>query len=318
MARRKKVVFFIPPSIHLLDLSGPSQAFVLADQVNGGYEIAYCSFSTQGFDSSGLHFCQLQSFSEVKLQKEDYLFIPGFSTRLLSGIGQSPEWAAFFCWLRTQAEMGVRICSVCVGAFVLAEAGLLSGKKCTTHWKLIRLLKTSFPQAHVQEDCLFINDGNIYSSAGISAGIDLALFILEEEHGALFAHKIARELVVYARRGGQHPQESIYLHYRNHLHRGIHELQDWLIDHLDTKTTIGKMAALVNMSSRNLTRIFKMQTGVTIQQYITLLRLEKAKMLSHSPGMTISAIARACGFENERQLQRIRRKPVTIKTKDHA
>ncbi|MHA4809930.1 GlxA family transcriptional regulator [Flavitalea flava] len=305
MDKKTKAVFFIPPGVHLLDLSGPVQAFWGAGQMNDQYEISYCSFKPEMNDSSGLYFCRLDHYSTISLGEDDFLFIPGFSRKLLASQEYQKEWEGLYGWLREQAEQKVRICSVCIGSFILAKAGLLDGKRSTTHWSMLSELKKCFPSTIVQEDSLFVRDGNIYTSAGISSGIDLALFILEEEHGALFAHKVARELVVYSRRNGQHSQESVYLNFRNHLHQGIHQLQDWLIDHLSSKTTIDKMAEKVNMSSRNLTRTFKIQTGVSIHEYITLLRLEKARTLRNSPGMTVSAIAAECGFENERQLQRI-------------
>jgi transcriptional regulator GlxA family with amidase domain len=310
MTKRTTIAFFIPPGVHMLDLSGPVQAFYEAGQLNEQYDITYCAFKPDISDSSGLHFNRLQHYRQIKLGEADYLFIPGFNSKLLASNEFREEWEDLYPWLRQQAGNGVRVCSVCVGAFVLARAGLLDGRKCTTHWSMLQQLKTSFPKITVLDDSLFVQDGNIFTSAGISSGIDLALFILEQEQGALFAHKIARELVVYSRRNGHHSQESIYLNYRNHLHRGIHQLQDWLINHLETKTTIEKMADLVNMSSRNLTRTFKLQTGISIHQYITLLRLEKARTLRNSPDITVGAIASQCGFENERQLQRIWRKQV--------
>lgn len=289
----------------MLDLSGPGQAFLAASQMQPGYEIRYCSFREEIADSSGLHLARLSSYREISLREGDYLFIPGFSRKLLEEYGYREEWEAFYGWLREVAEKGVRICSVCIGAFVLARAGLLDGRRCTTHWSVVPLLREQFPAITVEEDTLFIRDGLIYTSAGISSGIDLALFLLEEAHGPLFAHRVARELVVYFRRSDRHSQSSVYLNYRNHLHRGIHELQDWLIGHLDKKINIEQMAAMVNMSSRNLTRAFKLQTGISINQYITLLRLELARNLRHSPGITIRDIASQCGFANERQLQRI-------------
>ena len=304
MAAPVKVIFFVPPGVHMLDLSGPVQAFWEADQLNGQYEIGYCSFKTEVPDATGVHFNRLTHYSKIDLQKGDYLFVPGFNSRLLDHLDQA-QWKGVYSWIRQQAAAGVFVCSVCVGAFVLVGAGILEGKKCTTHWSLIEKLKADYPGAHVQDNALFTKDDGVYTSAGISSGIDLALFILEENHGALFAHKIARELVVYSRRGGEHSQDSIFLNYRNHLHNGIHELQDWLIDNLASPETIERMAERVNMSSRNLTRTFKLQTGISIHQYITLLRLEKADALRQAPGITVSAIAEQCGFTNERQLQRI-------------
>lgn len=305
MAKITKIAFFIPPGVHMLDLSGPIQAFQEAGELNDQYEITYCAFQPEISDSSGLHLSRLAHYRQIELREGDYLFIPGFSSKLLSSNEFREEWQELYAWLNVQARNGVRICSVCIGAFILAKAGLLDGRKCTTHWSRLQQLKATFPKITVLEDSLFVQDGNIFTSAGISSGIDLALFILEQEQGALFAHQVARQLVVYSRRSGHHSQESVYLNYRNHLHRGIHQLQDWLINHLDTKTTIEKMADLVNMSSRNLTRTFKLQTGISIHQYITLLRLEKARTLRNSPGITVNAIASQCGFENERQLQRI-------------
>ena len=307
MAQKKNIAFFVPPQVHMLDLSGPAQAFHVAAQMSDRYKIRYCSFTPEVSDTTGLHLTRLEHYRQLNLQKGDYLFIPGFNSKLLASKAYQEQWEETYPWLREQAQKEVRICSVCIGAFILAEAGLLKGKKCTTHWSRTRQLQETFPGTTVLEDRLFVQDGNILSSAGISAGIDLALYILETEENALFAHKIARELVIYSRRSGHHSQESVYLNYRNHLHRGIHELQDWLINHLDTKINIEKMAALVNMSSRNLTRTFKLQTGISIHQYLTLLRLEKARTLRNAPGITVSDIASQCGFENERQLQRIRR-----------
>jgi transcriptional regulator GlxA family with amidase domain len=204
----------------------------------------------------------------------------------------------------------VQLCSVCTGSFILAQAGLLDGKTCTTHWSLVSLMKQLFPKVRVLEDILFTHEGNIYTSAGITSGIDLALHLLEAAHGPLLAHKVAHELVVYFRRSDRHTQQSVYLNYRNHLHRGIHELQDFLIENLDKKSTIDEMAARVNMSTRNLTRLFKMQTGISINHYLTLLRLELAQTLRHSPGITMREIASRCGFANERQLQRILKEAV--------
>ena len=304
MTTPTKILFFIPPAVHLLDLSGPVQAFLEAAELSGRYEIGYCSLKGEVPDSSGLHFSRLEPYGKTKLRKGDYLFLPGFSSRHLDQLDQQ-QWKGVYEWIRRQAASEVRICSVCIGAFMLARAGLLDGKKCTTHWSVVDRLKKACPTANIRKDALFTKDGNIYTSAGISSGIDLALFILEEQDGPLFAHKVARGMVVYNRRGAEHSQESVYLSYRNHLHNGIHQLQDWLIDHLEIRTTLEKMAEQVNMSPRNLTRTFKNATGISVQQYITLLRLEKSRNLRHSPGITVSAIAGQCGFESERQLQRI-------------
>jgi len=305
MSETGKIVFFIPPGVHMLDMSGPSQAFLAAGQLLSGYPIRYCSFRNEIVDSTGLHITSLAHYETVGLSAEDHLFLPGFSSALLLSDNDRTAWEGVYRWLRAAASAGVKICAVCTGAFVLAKAGLLDGRSCTTHWAFVPLLRRHFPRTDVKEDVLFVQDSSIYTSAGISSGIDLALHLLETAHGPLLAHKVAHELVVYFRRSDTHSQASVYLDYRNHLHPGIHRLQDWLTEHLDRKITIDEMAQLVNMSPRNLTRTFKGQTGISINRYLTLLRLELADNLRHSPGLTMREIACRCGFTNERQLQRI-------------
>lgn len=291
----------------MLDLSGPIQTFFEAGRLSGQYALRYCSFKPDIDDASGLHFARLEHYGKISPEAGDYIFIPGYNKQLLYDTAFQKEWEAFYAWLRRQHDNGINICSVCIGSFVLGRAGLLENRRCTTHWSMLKQFKREFRHAQILDDQLFVKDGAVYTSAGISAGIDLALFILEENHDALFVHKVARELVVYFRRSGQHTQESVYLNYRNHLHQGIHRLQDWLIEHLSSKSTIEQMAEVVNMSSRNLTRTFRQQTGISIHEYVTLLRVERARTLQNTPGITMDAIAAQCGFENVRQLQRIRK-----------
>lgn len=166
-------------------------------------------------------------------------------------------------------------------------------------------MQEQFPQSKVVADILYIKSNNVYTSAGISAGIDLALAILEDLKGALFTHKVARGLFVYHRRSGKHKQQSIYLDYRNHINPQVHEVQDHLIDNLSRENTIESLAALVGMSPRNLSRVFKEKTGSTVLEYLTLLRKEYASTMINNPEYTIEYIASQCGFKTTRQLQRI-------------
>ncbi|MFD2570533.1 GlxA family transcriptional regulator [Spirosoma soli] len=207
--------------------------------------------------------------------------------------------------ITTISVWGVYLCSICTGAFMLAQAGLLDGRKCTTHWKRLDELQTTYPHLLAQHDRLFVKDGNVYTSAGVTAGIDLALAMLEEQQGPLFASKVARELVVYYRRSGTSSQNSIYLDYRNHVNGAIHQMQDWLIAHLETRPTLDDLAEVANMSTRNLTRTFRKETGTTINAYTTLLRLEVARTLAQQSSLTMEAIAAKCGFQDARQLRRI-------------
>ena len=230
--------------------------------------------------------------------------MPGMDDKYVRSIPFKAE-REFFNWLKASADSKVYICSICNGAFALGYAGLLNSTECTTHWRRVNDLQRLFPQAKVVADILYVKSNNVYTSAGISAGIDLALAILEEFKGALFTHKVARGLVVYHRRSGSHKQESIYLDYRNHINPQVHEVQDYMIDNLSKENSIESLADLVGMSPRNLSRVFKEKTGSTVLEYLTLLRKEYAHTMLNNPEYTIEYIASKCGFKTARQLQRI-------------
>jgi transcriptional regulator GlxA family with amidase domain len=299
----KKIVFVIPPSVELLDLAGPVQVFTEAKFYGFDIDIEFYSFQTNMVSAVGLPFGKIENYKKAKLKEGDFIFIPGIHFESLER--QISTEKVFFKWLADCSKRKINICSVCNAAFVLGEAGLLDNKECTTHWRRIDLLQTLFPRAKVLTDVLFAKSDNIYTSAGISAGIDLALSILEELTDPLFVNKVARGLVVYHRRSSRHTQQSIYLDYRNHINPKIHQVQDFLIENIATEISIKKLAMLVCMSPRNLSRVFKEATDITIIEFLTKLRLEKAKTLKNNPDFTTDFIASECGFQSARQLQRI-------------
>lgn len=303
----RKMAFIIPPSVEMLDLAGPVQVFTEAKFY--GFEVAleFYSYQEETISTSGLAFGKVKSYKEALLKEGDYLFMPGMGFEYVSSIEFRRE-REFFKWIKECAGKKVFICSVCNGAFALGEAGLLKDTECTTHWRRITELQSRFPEAKVITDILFKKSNNVYTSAGISAGIDLALAILEELKGALFTHKVARGLVVYHRRNHNHTQQSIYLDYRNHINPKVHEVQDYLIEHLSEENSVEDLASHVAMSPRNLSRVFKEKTGSTILEYLTLLRIEYAKTMLNNPEFTIEYIAAQCGFKTARQLQRILKK----------
>lgn len=300
----KKIAFIIPPAVELLDLAGPVQVFTEAKFYGFEVTIEFYSYREDTVSSAGLAFGKVANYREANLKEGDYLFMPGMSFSYVDSISFRAE-REFFNWIKECANKKVMVCSVCNGAFALGEAGLLKDTECTTHWRRIQALQAQFPAARVITDILFRKSNNVYTSAGISAGIDLALAILEELKGALFTHKVARGLVVYHRRSHKHTQQSIYLDYRNHINPKVHEVQDYLIDHLSDENTIEDLASLVAMSPRNLSRVFKEKTGSTVLEYLTLLRIEYAKTMLNNPDFTIEYIASKCGFKSPRQLQRI-------------
>jgi transcriptional regulator GlxA family with amidase domain len=303
----KKMAFIIPPSVELLDLAGPVQVFTEAKFYGFDVDLEFYSYQQDTISTSGLGFGKISNYAEANLKEGDYLFMPGMGFEYVRSIEFRAE-RDFFNWIKECADKKVFVCSICNGAFALGEAGLLKDTECTTHWRRVEELQSRFPTAKVITDILFKKSNNVYTSAGISAGIDLSLAILEELKGALFTHKVARGLVVYHRRNHNHTQQSIYLDYRNHINPKIHEVQDYLIDHLSKENTVEELASLVSMSPRNLSRVFKEKTGSTILEYLTLLRKEYANTMLNNPEYTIEYIAAQCGFKTARQLQRILKK----------
>lgn len=306
MAIKRKIVFFIPDKVHVLDLTGPVQVFYEANNYGANYELIYCSLGQDVISSAGLAFSCERSFTDILLQNGDYIFLPGAEMDYLRSAEFKNE-KQFLSWLVENNERGVNICSICTGAFILAESGLLNFKTCTTHWKRIEELKTTYPELQTKNDVLYTIEKNLYTSAGITSGIDLSLAIVEEHYGALFAHKVSRELLVYYRRSGNHTQQNVYLNYRNHMQIGIHTVQDWLIENLERKFTIAQLSAIANMSERNLTRVFKKATGLTINEYTKQIRLEKLKTLMYNTELKSDFIAGKIGYKDSRQLRRIKK-----------
>ena len=305
MSRRRKIIFFVPADVHVLDLTGPIQVFYEANTYGAEYDLQYIALEDRPVSAAGLPFGEINHFARAEPHSGDFIFVPGAEMDYLRSESFKRQ-NGFLSWLRSMPERRVTLCSVCTGAFILAEAGLLNNVRCTTHWKRLDEFRLRYPEALVEENILYTQAGYIYTSAGITSGIDLSLAIIEEHYGPLFTHKVARELLVYHRRSSNHTQKSVYLDYRNHLHPGVHHVQDWLVENLDKKVTIADLASLANMSERNLTRSFKSATGVTINVFMKQLRLEKAATLGNNPDLGLEAIAAQVGYKNARQLRRIK------------
>jgi transcriptional regulator GlxA family with amidase domain len=298
-----RVIFFISKDVHILDLAGALQAFYEASYYGHPYDIIYVSDSRGQNCSAGLRLAGMKKFSTVKVLASDILVIPGYDLRQLS----TPEGTVFRGWLRKADAVKATICTICTGAFTLARAGLLDQRECTTHWKYTERLQREYPALRVLSNRLFVKSDHIYSSAGVITGLDMALFLLEERHGPEFTYRLARELMVYIRRDGDESQESIYLQYRKHIRDDIHAVQDWIVRNLHKKIRVEELAALVHTSPRNMTRLFKATTGITIGQYLEKLRLEKAIHLLHRQ-VKIGSITRQCGLQSDNQLRQIIKK----------
>jgi transcriptional regulator GlxA family with amidase domain len=225
------------------------------------------------------------------------------------------ESRPFFDWLHFQYTNGVNICSICTGTFLLAESGILNGQECTTHWRYTSQLVNRFPEINLQKNRLFVAKDNLYTSAGVSSGIDLALYILEKLFGPKLSSDIAKEAVIYFRRSESDPQLNIFLQYRNHLDSRIHNAQDYMLKHLSSAFTIHDIAEHVNMSMRNLTRLFKKTTGVTIGTYLEKLKVDRALHLL-SEKNKVETVANLCGYKSSNQLRALLKKHKSVLPKD--
>ena len=300
-----RIFFVVSKHIHLLDLAGPAQVFHVAIEHGADFSLHYVGMKQEAVSAQGLLLGGLEPFPQTS--SKDIIIVVGaqiFYERKLNtpAAYQSPELKT---WLQKSYKAGTLIASVCSAALALAEAQLLNGKRCTTHWRLFRYLQKHYPKVKVQETVLFTEDQNIITSAGVASGIDMALHILEKSCGPVFTAKVARDLVIYFRRNGQQNQQSIYLQHRGHLHMGVHRVQDYLLENASQTITLDELASIANMSVRNLSRSFKEHTGLTPLQYQQSLRLEHAANLLDNPKLSIETIAEQSGFQDPRHFRRL-------------
>jgi transcriptional regulator GlxA family with amidase domain len=295
-----RVVVLVLPDVNLLDLGGPVQAFDTAAQHGAGYRLEFVAAASGEVRSAqGLLLAGLKPLPSVGLG--DLVLIPG--PRLHAPGPDLPAVAV--TWVQDAVRAGARVASVCTGAALLAEAGLLDGRRCTTHWSLVDLMRARYPRARVRDAVLYVHDGPVSTSAGIAAGIDLALSLIERDHGPELTAGVARDLVVYLRRDGTQRQISPFLQHRGHLHPGVHRVQDHLAQHLDLPHTLDDLARLANLSPRGLSRAFTTATGCTPLEYQQRLRLDLAANLLAETTLTVEAVAARCGFRDARHFRRL-------------
>ena len=293
-----RVVFLVLPGVELLDFAGPLQALHEAQALGADYELHLCSPEPAVPTDQGPVLAGLAPL--VQPRAGDLVMIPGSMA-----FAHEPPSPAVLAWLQACRLAGTRFCSICTGAFLLGAAGLLDGRRCTTHWKYVARLQARHPGAMVLENRLFVSDGPVTSSAGIVAGTDMTLDLIEQEHGPLLAAQVAREMVVYLRRDGAQGQVSVYLDFRGHLDQRIHELQNWLTANPAADPGLEGLARQAGMSVRNLTRQFRAATGISIQDYLTRLKLEHARGLMRNPALTLEAVAEQSGLGDARRLRRL-------------
>jgi transcriptional regulator GlxA family with amidase domain len=318
---RIDVCLLVEPQALLLDLAGPAEAFRLANQLLRGrgepeaFRLRFIAAEPACISSVGLALSGLEPLPEA-LAPDSWLLLLGCRSPQPGDLPQdSATLAAALRLRRWLARQGRdllesatgRLLCICSGALLAAEAGLLDGRRCTTHHQLLDALRAAAPRAQVVDNRVFVFDGPLASSAGITAGIDLALHLIAEHCGAALAAGVAQMMVVYLRRGSQDPELSPLLAHRHHLHPALHRVQDAICADPGQDWSLARMADTAHVTPRHLSRLFASHAGTTPLHYLQAIRLERARQ-ARAQGLNTSQAALAAGFSSDQQLRRARRR----------
>jgi transcriptional regulator GlxA family with amidase domain len=301
----KRVIIVAVPPTNELDVIGPVSAFAKADELlrasrkGGAYQVEVVSAgrSRNIPGDAGVGLIAASCYRELTGPVDTLLVAGGPGARA----GCSPD---FMTWLRKRAARTRRVGSVCTGAFVLAQAGLLNGRRAATHWAHATELGRRFPDVTVDADSIWLRDGGIVTSAGICAGIDLALALVEEDYGAELALRVARELVVYLRRPGGQSQFSVALAAQKTERRALRDLIVWIGQNLREDLRVPALAERVNMSERNFVRVFSKEVGTSPGRYADTARTEAARQRLETTDDSIDEVAEWCGYKSREVLRR--------------
>lgn len=292
----------VPPVVEL-DMVGPIEVFAAVNRIfrerGPAYDIQVVTAEANRIivGEAGLSLIAHRHYREVR---------GSLDTLLVSGsawpINKRDD--SISAWLRHRASKARRVASICTGAFLLAEAGLLNGKRATTHWMRTSELSTRYPQVTVDTNPIWVQDGNIYTSAGVTAGIDLCLALVEEDHGSDIALQVARGLVVFLRRPGGQAQFSVSLSAQSPKLSTLRELHIWMTENLDGDLSVEALASRCAMSPRNFARVFAREFGTTPARYAGQLRIEAVRRLLEQTDHSLDEIASACGFSSAEIMRR--------------
>jgi len=239
-------------------------------------------------------------------------------TVLITGKGMDEEESNTVVeWIRLAAPNTRRIVSICGGALLLAKAGLLEGRRATTHWRLLDALQAEFPAVHVEKGPIYIQDGNLWTSAGVSSGFDLTLALVEDDHGFTAARDVAQDLVMFLRRPGGQSQFSRFLLSQASTPGPIRDLQSWILENLSSDLSVEKLAERVAMSPRNFARVFTRETGSSPARYVEEVRLDVARQHLEQSTDKIEQIAAATGFGNSLNLRRVFERNLQLTPSDY-
>jgi transcriptional regulator GlxA family with amidase domain len=312
----RRIVFVSGPKVEILDLVGPLQVFARASDMytraNPGapsiysVEVVSISSSRSLIANCGVRITADRTFREVR-GKIDTLLVAGGDA-----IEQNEINAEAVRWLKRISTRIRRVGSVCTGAMLLARAGLLDGRRATTHWNWCQTLIKRAPRARVERDPIFVRDENVYTSAGVTAGMDLALALVEEDHGSRLALQVARNLVLYLRRPGGQSQFSAALSLQLTDRKPLLELEAWVLDNLQKPLTVPLLAQRLAMSPRNFARVFTKEMKTTPAKFVERLRVEAARRRLEESHNSMEMIADECGFGNVNSMRNVFQRTIKI------
>ena len=299
----KDVYFVILPRLVLLDLAGPAEAFRLAEhKLPGSYRLHFAAPTRSLQASVGLHLSSLEALP-ANLTEDSIVVVTGVSGQAVDL--QDPITQRVIAWLESGVtSRGLLLC-VCAGSVVAAKAGLLDGRECTTHHTHLEELRSLARNARVLDNRIFVEDGTVLTSAGVTAGLDLALHVIGNQLGPRVASEVARELVVYLRRSGSDPALSPWVQHRNHLHPAVHRVQDAVTRKPAASWTATELSAVACTSPRNLARLFAEHAHCSPLDYVQLIRFAFAKELVTQSKLDLERIALRAGFRSAQQLRRV-------------
>jgi transcriptional regulator GlxA family with amidase domain len=298
---QRHIVVLVYQGVMALDVSGPMEAFAMANfhAKRDLYRLSIVAVTTAPIKTS-VGFCIIPNCALADLEGPiDTLLVAGGHGYVAAFRDQ-----ALTDWLRETAPRARRHGSICTGAFPLAASGLLDGKRATTHWNLASSFAREFPSTRLEVDSIFVRDGQTYTSAGISAGIDLALALIEEDHGRTLALRVARSLVVFLKRPGGQSQFSTHLQAQFSSVPAIRKAQEWALAHLSEDLSVETLATRVGMSERNFRRLFLDELRETPHRYVERIRIEEAKRQIEDTDLPAQAVAKQCGFGTVDSLRR--------------
>jgi transcriptional regulator GlxA family with amidase domain len=303
---QRQVVIVVFEGVQSLDVTGPMEVFSAAQQLiaasgrrERGYRVTVASNDGAPFEtSSGLQIVPAAGLAQTSGEIDTLIVAGG------PGSGKASADTELLAWLTWAAPRARRVASVCTGAFVLAAAGLLDGRRATTHWASARALARRHPSIEVDPEPIYLRDGRVWTSAGVTAGMDLALAMVEDDLDRDAALAIARHLVLFLRRPGNQAQFSATLAAQQPEREPLREAQRHMLEHPGDDLTVPALAERAHMSARNFARAFRTETGITPARYVERVRVEAARRALEDTTQPVAAIARACGFGSAETMRR--------------